>query len=72
MFKVSIEKLLKNSGGQYRLLAMVFQRLHQLNAGMHPSVKPTSVKNATIALMETAEGKVRLVENGKDESAIAQ
>jgi DNA-directed RNA polymerase omega subunit len=72
MFKVSIEKLLKNSGGQYRLLAMAFQRLHQLNAGMHPSAKPTPVKNATVALMEIAEGKVRLLENGKDESATAQ
>jgi DNA-directed RNA polymerase subunit K/omega len=60
MFKVSTEKLLKNSGGQYKLLAMVFQRLHQLNSGMLALVKAGSKKNATVALAEVAEGKVKL------------
>lgn len=39
MFKVSTEKLLENSKGQYNLLAVAFQRLHQLNSGMLALVK---------------------------------
>lgn len=62
MFKVSSEKLLKNSGGQYRLLEAAFQRMHQLNNGMPPAVKVTSKKDSTIALMEIAAGKVRIVD----------
>ena len=69
MFKVSFEKLLKNSGGQYRLLMMAFQRTHQLNAGMHPTIKAKSKKNATIALQEIAEEKVQLAEEGKGETS---
>ena len=60
MFKVSTEKLLENCQGQYNLLAMAFQRLHQLNSGMLPLVKSTSKKNGTIALTEIAAGRVRL------------
>ena len=69
MFRVSTEKLLKGSGGQYKLLAVAFQRLHQLNSGMPPIVKAASKKNGTIALQEIAEGKVRLK---KDESKPAE
>ncbi|RJP17527.1 MAG: DNA-directed RNA polymerase subunit omega [Candidatus Abyssobacteria bacterium SURF_5] len=58
MFKISSEKLLQACGGQYRLLEMAFQRMHQLNNGMPPLVKPASKKNSTIALQEIAEGKV--------------
>ena len=68
MFKVSFQKLLGNSGGQYRLLMMAFQRTHQLNAGMLPTVKSKSKKNVTIALEEIAEGKVRLEEDGPEET----
>ena len=60
MFKVSTEKLLKNAGGQYLLLVMAFQRTHQLNSGMLPTVRIASKKNATIALQEIAEGKIRI------------
>jgi DNA-directed RNA polymerase omega subunit len=63
MFRVSSEKLLKNAGGQYRLLEMAFQRMHQLNNGMPPVVKPISTKSVTIALQEIAEGKVRIIDN---------
>lgn len=68
MFKVSFQKLLKNSGGQYKLLMMAFQRTHQLNAGMPRTIKSKSKKNATIALQEIAEGKVRLTEDGSEET----
>jgi DNA-directed RNA polymerase omega subunit len=68
MFKVSTEKLLKNSDGQYNLLAVAFQRLHQLNSGMIPLIKVSSKKNATIALMEIAEGKVRLKTHEPDQN----
>jgi DNA-directed RNA polymerase subunit K/omega len=67
MFKVSTEKLLKNMGGQYLLLEAAFQRMHQLNAGMPPTIKITSKKNATIALMEIAENKVRIAEKKPEE-----
>jgi DNA-directed RNA polymerase omega subunit len=67
MFRISSEKLLKNASGQYRLLEMAFQRMHQLNAGMPPTVKPMSKKNSTVALQEIAEGKVRIVEKKPDE-----
>lgn len=72
MFKVSTEKLLKNSKGQYNLLSMAFQRLHQLNSGMLPLAKTTSKKNATIGLMEIADGKVRLKEHGPEEQKPAE
>ena len=68
MFKVSFEELLKRSRGQYRLLMMAFQRTHQLNNGMLPTVKSKSKKNVTIALQEIADGKVRLEENGSQET----
>jgi len=68
MFKVSSEKLLKNAGGQYRLLEMAFQRMHQLNNGMPPTLKPMSKKNATVVLQEIAEGKVRIADKKKEES----
>jgi DNA-directed RNA polymerase omega subunit len=68
MFKVSFQKLLKSSGGQYKLLMMAFQRTHQLNAGMPPTIKSKSKKNVTIALQEIAEGKVRLAEDGSEET----
>ncbi len=67
MFRVSTEKLLQNSSGQYRLLEMAFQRMHQLTNGMPPTLKPMSKKNATIALQEIAEGKVRIVEKKPEE-----
>ena len=67
MFKVSSEKLLQNAGGQYRLLEMAFQRMHQLNNGMPPAVKPMSSKNVTIALQEIAEGKVHIVDEQAEE-----
>ncbi|GAB4345569.1 MAG: hypothetical protein Kow0099_25920 [Candidatus Abyssubacteria bacterium] len=60
MFKVSMEKLLKNTGGQYKLLRAAFLRVAQLNAGLPPTVKPMSRKNVTIALQEIAEGRVRI------------
>jgi DNA-directed RNA polymerase omega subunit len=66
MFKVSTEKLLKNAGGQYRLLEMAFQRMHQLNNGMPPAIKPMSKKNVTIALQEIAEGKVRIIDKKEE------
>ncbi|UCD57483.1 MAG: DNA-directed RNA polymerase subunit omega [Candidatus Hydrogenedentota bacterium] len=69
MFKVSSERLLKNAGGQYRLLMMAFQRTHQLNNGMPPTIKASSRKNATIALKEIAEGKVRPKHDGEEEPA---
>ncbi|MBI4832457.1 MAG: DNA-directed RNA polymerase subunit omega [Candidatus Lindowbacteria bacterium] len=72
MFKVSIEKLLKNSGGQYKLLSMAFQRLHQLNNGVPPVIKVTSKKNVTMALAEISEGKVRLAQNGKENATTTQ
>ncbi len=72
MFKVSTEKLLENSQGQYNLLTMAFQRLHQLNSGMLPLVKTTSKKNATVALMEIAEGKVRLKKHEQEEQRPAE
>jgi DNA-directed RNA polymerase omega subunit len=68
MFKVSIEKLLKNTGGQYKLLELAFRRTHQLNNGMPPTLKSPSKKTATIALQEIAEGRVRLVDNDAEES----
>jgi DNA-directed RNA polymerase omega subunit len=64
MFKVSTEKLLDNSGGQYKLLRLAFERTRQLNNGLPPVVKTSSKKNATIALQEIADGKARI---GKDE-----
>ena len=67
MFKVSSEKILKNAGGQYRLLEMAFQRVRQLNNGMPPAVKPISKKFATIVLQEIAEGKVRISDKPKEE-----
>jgi DNA-directed RNA polymerase omega subunit len=66
LFKVSTEKLLKNAGGQYRLLEMAFQRMHQLNNGMPPTIKPMSKKNVTIALQEIAEGKVRIIDKKEE------
>jgi DNA-directed RNA polymerase omega subunit len=60
MFKISMEKLLKNTGGQYQLLQVAFLRVKQLNSGMLPTVKPMSRKNVTVALQEIAEGKVRI------------
>jgi DNA-directed RNA polymerase omega subunit len=66
MFKVSIEKLINRTGGQYTLLEMAFQRTHQLNAGMHPTIKTSSKKNATIALQEIAAGTVREVREGEE------
>lgn len=63
MFSVSSENLLKNAGGQYRLLEMAFQRIRQLNNGMPPAVKPISTKSVTIALQEIAEGKVRIADH---------
>ncbi|RJP74220.1 MAG: DNA-directed RNA polymerase subunit omega [Candidatus Abyssobacteria bacterium SURF_17] len=71
MFKVSTEKLLKNAGGQYQLLVMAFQRTHQLNNGMLPTVKAGSKKNATIALHEIAEGKIRIKKRESEEQASA-
>lgn len=74
MFRVATEKLLNNAGGQYRLLVMAFLRTAQLNNGMPPLLKSFSKKNATIALQEIAEGKVRIVEKKKhddDENASA-
>jgi len=68
MFRVSSEKLLKNAGGQYRLLEMAFQRMHQLNKGMPPAVKPISSKDVTIALQEIAEGKVRISDTQEEQS----
>jgi DNA-directed RNA polymerase omega subunit len=68
MFRVSSEKLLKNAGGQYRLLEMAFQRMHQLNNGMPPAVKPISSKDVTIALQEIAEGKVRISDKQEEQS----
>jgi len=67
MFKVSSEKLLKNSGGQYKLLRLAFERTRQLNNGMPPTVKAGSKKNVTIALQEIADATVRIKEN-EDES----
>lgn len=76
MFKVSSEKLLANTGRQYRLLAIAFQRVHQLNAGMLPTIVMSSKKNVTIALQEIAEGKVRAAPRDKvedeEESATAK
>jgi DNA-directed RNA polymerase omega subunit len=72
MFKVSSEKLLKNAGGQYRLLTMAFQRTHQLNNGMPPTIKASSKKNAAIALKEIAEGKVRPMQDRGEEPAGAE
>ncbi len=72
MFKVSTEKLLENSKGQYNLLAMAFQRLHQLNNGMLALVKAASKKNATIALAEIAEAKVRLKKHEPEEQKPAE
>ena len=69
MFKVSSEKLLKNSGGQYKLLRLAFDRTRQLNNGMPPTMKVPSKKNATIALQEIADGKVRLVEDEDGEES---
>ena len=66
MFKVSTENLLKNSGGQLKLLRLAFQRTRQLNNGMPPTVKSSSKKNATIALQEIAQGKVRIGENEEE------
>ena len=71
MFKVSIENLLGNSRGQYKLLEMAFQRTRQLNNGMPPCIKSSSKKNATIALQEIAEGKVRL-KNDEEEPEPAE
>jgi len=68
MFRISSEKLLKNANGQYRLLEMAFQRMHQLANGMPPAVKPISKKNATVALQEIAEGKVRIVDRDPEEA----
>jgi DNA-directed RNA polymerase omega subunit len=72
MFKVSSEKLLKNSGGQYKLLRLAFDRTRQLNNGMPPTIKVNSKKNATIALKEIAEGTVRLTENENDPESSEQ
>jgi DNA-directed RNA polymerase omega subunit len=66
MFKVSTEKLLKNCGGQYKLLRLAFERTNQLNNGMAPTIKPGSKKNATIALQEIAEGKVYIVDDEEE------
>ena len=71
MFKVSTEKLLRNSKGQYRLLGMAFLRMHQLNNGMAPLTKVMSKKNVTIALQEIAEGKVHLVANDEEQPETA-
>jgi DNA-directed RNA polymerase omega subunit len=60
MFKVSTEKLLNSTGGQYKLLRLAFQRTRQLNNGMPPTLKTSSKKNATIALQEIAQGKARI------------
>ena len=66
MFKVSTENLLKNTGGQYKLLQLAFQRTRQLSNGMPPTVKSRSRKNVTIALQEIAEGKVRIAKDEDD------
>lgn len=66
MFKVSIEKLIERTGGQYTLLEMAFQRTHQLNAGLLPTIKTSSKKNSTIALQEIAAGKVRTMSDGEE------
>ena len=66
MFKVSIQKLINRTGGQYTLLEMAFQRTHQLNAGMLPTIKSSSKKNATVALQEIAAGTVRDVHEGEE------
>ena len=68
MFKVSSENLLKNTGGQYKLLHLAFDRTSQLNNGMPPTIKAQSKKNATIALREIAEGTVRLKEDETESS----
>jgi DNA-directed RNA polymerase omega subunit len=68
MFKVSTQKLMDKSGGKYTLLEMAFQRTHQLNNGVMPTVKTVSKKNGMIALQEIADGKVRLATDSKDES----
>lgn len=60
MFKVSTQKLMDQSGGKYTLLEMAFQRTHQLNNGVMPTIKTTSKKNGIIALQEIAAGKVRI------------
>lgn len=75
MFKVSMEKLLKNSGGRYRLLQVAFLRTRQLNNGMPPLVKTSSKKTATIALLEIAEDKVKVKDaepEQEDESESAE
>jgi DNA-directed RNA polymerase omega subunit len=69
MFKISTEKLLRNSGGRYRLLETAFQRTHQLNNGMPPTIKASSKKNAMIALQEIAEGKVRVAKDEEEPEA---
>lgn len=66
MFKVSSENLLKNTGGQYKLLRLAFARTRQLNNGMPPTIKSSSKKSATIALTEIAEGKARIKENEEE------
>jgi DNA-directed RNA polymerase subunit K/omega len=50
---------------------MAFQRTHQLNNGMLPTVKAGSKKNATIALHEIAEGKIRIKKRESEEQASA-
>jgi DNA-directed RNA polymerase omega subunit len=63
MFKVSTEKLANNTDGQYQLLRLAFDRTRQLSNGMPPIIKTRSKKNATIALQEIAEGRVRIKKN---------
>lgn len=67
MFKVLNETILGKAGGKYTLLEMAFMRTHQLNSGVHPTIKTKSKKNAMIALQEIAAGTVRLAGEGNEE-----
>ena len=67
MFKVSTQKLMDQSGGKYTLLEMAFQRTHQLNNGVMPTIKTSSKKNGIIALQEIAAGKVRYATDSEGE-----
>ena len=65
MMSVSIEELVKNIGGVYKLVLVAARRASELNEGAPPLIQTESKKAATVALEEIRQGVVTYKQKGK-------